>query len=103
MKDIFVIRGTLIFFGSLRREIDTIDNLVDIDNKMIVLENYVYFFLKYNTRKSHTQMNLCDSFFLNILQGGHLFYNVLSFLSFQRKILDNFFVFFRFYLLNLNF
>jgi hypothetical protein len=30
MKDIFVIRGTLTFFGSLREDIDTIGSLWDM-------------------------------------------------------------------------
>jgi hypothetical protein len=44
MKDIFVIRGTLTFFGSLVGDVDTIGSLWG--TLVIIYEGYVYFSFK---------------------------------------------------------
>jgi hypothetical protein len=36
MKGIFVIRGTLAVFGSLWRDIDTINSLGDVNNNVVI-------------------------------------------------------------------
>jgi hypothetical protein len=49
MNDIFVIRGTLTFFCNLGGEVDTIKSLgvgKNIDNKVVIWGDYIYFSLK---------------------------------------------------------
>jgi hypothetical protein len=84
MKGIFVIRGSLTVFGSLRGDIDTIGSLGDIKNEVVVWRDYMYFSLIFICWVTFLHTLLCRSFyFIKVVKGQ--WFIIINYSEFQAK------------------